>query len=89
MKEIKLEKRFPHIKDEDVTRIFQEGYIKGFKNGRKGTIPVDWIEKQKVDFQNEDYPFNYLRGVQDGYNDCIDYLIDEWEEENGKSGISD
>ena len=45
-------------------------------------IPIEWIKKQKVDFQNEDYPFNYTRGVQDGYNDCIDYLIDEWEEEN-------
>ena len=45
-------------------------------------IPVEWIKKQKVDFQNEDYPFNYCRGFQDGFNDCIDYLIDEWKEEN-------
>ena len=46
------------------------------------SIPVEWIKKQKVDFQNEDYPFNYCRGFQDGYNDCIDYLVSEWEEEN-------
>lgn len=45
-------------------------------------IPVDWIEKQKVDFQNEDHPFNYCRGFQDGFNDCIDYLLSEWEKEN-------
>lgn len=45
-------------------------------------IPVDWIEKQKVDFQNEDHPFNYCRGFQDGFNDCIDYLLSEWAEEN-------
>lgn len=45
-------------------------------------IPIEWIEKQRVDFENEDHPFNYCRGFQDGYNDCIDYLIDEWKEEN-------
>ena len=45
-------------------------------------IPIEWIKKQKVDFQNEDYPFNYCRGFQDGFNDCIDYLLSEWEEEN-------
>lgn len=41
MPEIKLVKRYPHIKDEDVISIFQEGYIKGFENGRKGAIPID------------------------------------------------
>ena len=45
-------------------------------------IPIEWIKNKKVDFQNEDYPFNYCRGFQDGYNDCIDYLLSEWEEEN-------
>ena len=52
-------------------------------------IPIEWIKKQKVDFQNEDYPFNYLRGVQDGYNDCIDTLIMNWEEENERDQISE
>lgn len=82
MTEIKLVKKYPNIRDEDVIEIFQEGYLKGFENGRKNAIPVEWIKKQKVDFQNEDYPFNYCRGFQDGFNDCIDYLLSEWEEEN-------
>ena len=41
MPEIRLVKKYPHIKDEDVTSIFQEGYIKGFENGRKGAILID------------------------------------------------
>lgn len=44
MTEIRLVKKYPHIKDEDVTSIFQEGYIKGFENGRKGAIPIEWFE---------------------------------------------
>ena len=46
MTEIKLEKRFPHIPDEDVTRIFQDGYMKGWENARKKAIPIEWIEKK-------------------------------------------
>ena len=45
-------------------------------------IPIEWIKNKKVDFQNKDYQFNYTRGMQDGYNDCIDYLLSEWEKEN-------
>lgn len=45
-------------------------------------IPIEWIKEQKVDFQNKDYPFNYCRGIQDGFNDCIDYLLSKWEEED-------
>lgn len=45
MPEIRLVKKYPHIKDEDVTSIFQEGYIKGFENGRKDAIPIEWIKK--------------------------------------------
>ena len=41
MPKIKLVKRYPHIKDEDVSNIFQEGYIKGFENGRKKMRLVD------------------------------------------------
>lgn len=47
MTEIKLEKRFPHIPDEDVTRIFQDGYRKGWENARKKAIPIEWIENWK------------------------------------------
>ena len=46
-------------------------------------IPIEWIKNKKVDFQNESKSYNYLRGMQDGYNDCIDYLLSEWELENG------
>lgn len=41
MAEIKLVKKYPNIRDEDVTEIFQEGYLKGFENGRKNAIPID------------------------------------------------
>ena len=41
MAEIKLVKKYPNIRDEDVIEIFQEGYLKGFENGRKNAIPVD------------------------------------------------
>lgn len=47
-------------------------------------ITIEWIKKKKVDFQNKDYPFNYCRGMQDGFNDCIDYLLSEWEKESRK-----
>lgn len=51
-------------------------------DGKDGdTISVEWLKKKKVDFQNEDLPFNYCRGMQDGFNGCIDYLLSEWEEE--------
>ena len=45
-------------------------------------IPIEWIRSQKVDYQNKYLPFDYCRGMQDGFNDCIDYLLSEWEEEN-------
>lgn len=47
MTEIKLEKRFPHIPDEDVTRIFQDGYMKGWENARKKAIPIELYEQIK------------------------------------------
>lgn len=51
MPEIKLVKRYPHIKDEDVTSIFQEGYTKGFENGRKDAIPIEFIEEY-IEYQD-------------------------------------
>lgn len=45
MTEVKLEKRFPHIPDEDVTRIFQDGYMKGWENARKKAIPIELYEQ--------------------------------------------
>ncbi len=69
MPEIRLVKKYPHIKDEDVTSIFQEGYIKGFENGRKGAIPVEWIEKWVVT-------------TNMGAGRTIDRLLEDWEKEN-------
>jgi len=67
MPEIRLVKKYPHIKDEDVISIFQEGYIKGFENGRKGTIPIEWIKK-------------WAKFV--GAGRAIDVLLEDWEKEN-------
>ena len=46
----------------------------------KKLIPVDWIKRKKEINVHEEY--DYVRGCFDGFNDCIDYLISEWEEEN-------
>jgi len=70
-----LEKRFPHIPDEDVTRIFQDGYIKGFENGRKGAIPIEWIKryaKKGGKMANILFPFE------------IEMMLEDWEKENEK-----
>lgn len=69
MAEIRLVKKYPHIKDEDVISIFQEGYIKGFENGRKGAIPVEWIEKWVV-----------TKFV--GAGRVIDSMLEDWGKEN-------
>lgn len=82
MPEIRLVKKYPHIKDEDVTSIFQEGYIKGFENGRKGAIPIEWIRSQKMESNLN--VIDYALGVIDGHNCCIDMLIRRWEKENEK-----
>ena len=58
-------------------------YIDSVETSKKA-IPIEWIRSQKVDYQNEYLPFDYCRGMQDGYNACIDYLIDKWEDENEK-----
>lgn len=73
MTEIKLEKRFPHIPDEDVTRIFQDGYMKGWENARKKAIPIEYIEA----FKNE------VRDVANG-KAVIDWLLEDWEKENDR-----
>ena len=67
MTEIRLVKKYPHIKDEDVTSIFQEGYIKGFENGRKGAIPIEWLKRYEL-----------AKGQEVRLQDAIN----EWEKEN-------
>lgn len=81
MAEIKLVKKYPNIRDEDVIEIFQEGYLKGFENGRKNAIPVEWIEK----FMNR---FRLGMVTSDEYA-LLHFMLTEWEVENEKSGISD
>ncbi len=53
----------------------------------KQLIPVDWIKSKKTEITHEKY--DYVRGCQEGFNDCIDMLIMDWEKENGKSCNSD
>ena len=51
----------------------------------KQLIPVDWIKRKKEINIHEKY--DYVRGCFDGFNDCIDYLISEWGEENGEKTV--
>ena len=74
MPEIRLVKKYPHIKDEDVINIFQEGYIKGFENGRKGAIPIEYIEKFK----------KKVRHIAPA-KEVIEWLLEDWEKENDKN----
>lgn len=92
---IRLVKRYPHIKDEDVTSIFQEGYIKGFENGRKGAIPIEWIEKWLNNIaNNERYKSEYVELTKEVKRivyrqaviiriPCISDMLEDWEIENG------
>ena len=73
MPEIRLVKKYPHIKDEDVISIFQEGYIKGFENGRKGAIPIEWIKKKSLEFLMK-RNFRWATDFQE--------VIDMWKVEN-------
>lgn len=43
----------------------------------KQLIPVDWIKRRKTTNYHKEY--DYVRGCFDGYNDCIDTLIMDWE----------
>lgn len=70
MTEIKLVKKYPNIRDEDVTEIFQEGYLKGFENGRKNAIPVEWIENKLKCCDNVNAEI------------FVKSLISDWEKEN-------
>lgn len=72
MTEIKLEKRFPHIPDEDVIRIFQDGYRKGWENARKKAITIEWILKWACEFINPN---------SEGYKMAME-LVHDWEKEN-------
>ena len=74
MPEIRLVKKYPHIKDEDVISIFQEGYVKGFENGRKGAIPIEWIDgyiKRRVKVAGLYAEMLYISD-----------MLKEWEKEN-------
>lgn len=45
-------------------------------------IPIEWIKSKKTEITHEKY--DYVRGCQEGYNDCIDMLIEDWEKENDR-----
>lgn len=91
MPEIRLVKRYPHIKNEDVTSIFQEGYIKGFENGRKGAIPVEWIKNYIIPFQVHHDSLSEETKENDGAGwviDVLETMLREWEKENETSETS-
>ena len=84
MPEIRLVKKYPHIKDEDVISIFQEGYIKGFENGRKGAIPIEWLKNKSKDLADA-YWNNVRNKLVLNMNELplvIDEMIRIWEKEN-------
>lgn len=76
---IKLEKKYPHISDEDVTDIFNDGYVKGWNNARKNSISIDWIEKWAEKFYKVIDGKRYYMGF--GY-DTVWYMLDDWKKEN-------
>lgn len=78
MTEIKLEKRFPHIPSEDVITIFQEGYLKGWENARRKSIPISWlISKSKELVLTKGSKFYSILDLPIVYD-----LIEEWKKEN-------
>lgn len=72
MPTIKLEKRYPHIADEDVTEIFNAGYLQGWENARRKAIPIEWIEE-----------WGWKNGMSESMS--LRVMIDDWEKENGIS----
>ena len=83
MPEIRLVKKYPHIKDEDVINIFQEGYVKGFENGRKSAIPIEWLKayfKKCLSFDDR----VFIDNEDSNYDIVIDKykIFEEWEKEN-------
>ena len=75
MATIKLEKRYPHIADEDVTEIFNAGYLQGWKNSRRKAIPIewitDWLTKQTIPATS--YGIDYS---------AVEKMLEDWEKEN-------
>ena len=76
MPEIRLVKKYPHIKDEDVINIFQEGYVKGFENGRKGAIPIEWMKRW---FERQVWQGS---SPTDRIHCKASDIIEDWEKEN-------
>lgn len=70
---MRLIKRYPNIPDEDVTTIFQEGYMKGWENARKKAIPIEWLyQKRTLYLENECYMSLMV----------INEILNWWEKEN-------
>ena len=83
MTEIKLEKRFPHIPDEDVTRIFQDGYMKGWENARKKAIPIEWIKNVWLKNPDNQGEIDFFPPAT--FEVVMNWLIEDWEKENDKN----
>lgn len=73
MEEIKLVKKYPNIRDEDVTEIFQEGYLKGFENGRKNAILIEWLRELQV---------RYLKAECYMSVCVVNEILNLWQKEN-------
>ena len=76
MAEIKLVKKYPNIRDEDVIEIFQEGYLKGFENGRKNAIPINWIKKWCSEHNRKSLEERLLKRYG------VITMLEDWEKEN-------
>lgn len=85
MTEVKLEKRFPHIPDEDVTRIFQDGYMKGWENARKKAIPIEWIKNVWLKNPENQGEIDFFPPAT--FEVVMNWLIEDWEKEN-ESNVS-
>lgn len=80
MTEIKLEKRFPHIPDEDVTRIFQDGYRKGWENARKKAISIEWIKNYARHKASKG--FTEIDCYWQSWEEDVLKMVADWEKEN-------
>lgn len=86
MRSIDVEKRFPHIPDEDVTRIFQDGYMHGRADTMRHAIPEEFVKKKLARLE-DDIKWRWYYG--NVALDKMEYtrlwieqvLLEEWEKE--------
>lgn len=71
---IKLEKRYPHIADEDFAEIFNAGYLQGWENARRNAISIRWIQHYTKEHS--------MYGAIDDVFVILHTMMCEWESEN-------